>query len=517
MDSHPDSVKFAGDYNLDGIVLYNHENEGIESSDEGIDIQDLVVEFNIYESIYKNSITGTIVIADSINLIGKLPIQGTERLAFRISTPGSTDSGHSIDCSIRTGNPMHVYKLTDKKQLNEGTQAYILHFCSREFLRNIRTKVSETLTGRIDQMVFKILDDENYLDSRQFFYHQKTRNQDKITIPNKTPFRAIDLLTKKALADDSKSVGYYFYQTTKGFHFRSFESMCANSNGIPRPAKQTFYYMPVTIDETIVGIPNMKNGEIVDKITKDYTSVEDYKFINNFHDVAMNQAVGTYAHRVITHNLFNKSYKVSDYHYHNFFNDTLHVDKSNAPAIVDTPVDWETTEDGSRGRGVSDYPESRVTVMPTTQYSHDEETGAFGIDVEQDGITEAARISQKNAIAAGTNLKLTVKGQSYLEPGDVIEFNILSVENKVNSAGRLDPIYAGRYIISKIRHRITTREYIQVLECVKDSVFTPYNEASEKFFQGRDRTSKESTPIDINAYDDYAAYSSAINGQYKKS
>ena len=84
MDSHPDSVKFAGDYNLDGIVLYNHENEGIESSDEGIDIQDLVVEFNIYESIYKNSITGTIVIADSINLIGKLPIQGTERLAFRI-------------------------------------------------------------------------------------------------------------------------------------------------------------------------------------------------------------------------------------------------------------------------------------------------------------------------------------------------------------------------------------------------------------------------------------------------
>jgi len=518
MEPHADDIQFAGDYRLDGIILHNHQNEGIDVDDKGIDIQKLVVEMNIYEGINKQSITGSLVIADSINLIGNLPIQGTERLSFKLSTPGAHEFGHTVDCSERTGHPMHIYKLTNKQQVNEGTQTYVLHFCSREFLRNIRTKVSETFSGKIDEMVYKILGDENYLDSKRTLFYQATRNQDKITIPNMAPIEAIMMLCDKALADDSKSAGYRFYQTTKGFHFRSFESMCADSRGMPREFKQEFNYMPMNNpNEQITGRRYNNKNEEVAKVVHDYTSVESYKFINNFHDVAMNQAVGTYAHRVITHNLFNKSYKVSDYHYHNFFNDTLHVDKSNAPAIVDTPVDWETTEDGSRGRGVSDYPESRVTVMPTTQYSHDEETGAFGIDVEQDGITEAARISQKNAIAAGTNLKLTVKGQSYLEPGDVIEFNILSVENKVNSAGRLDPIYAGRYIISKIRHRITTREYIQVLECVKDSVFTPYNEASEKFFQGRDRTSKAPTPIDINEYDDYAAYGAGMSGQYKKS
>ena len=68
--------------------------------------------------------------------------------------------------------------------------------------------------------------------------------------------------------------------------------------------------------------------------------------------------------------------------------------------------------------------------MPTTQYAYDEDTGNFGIDVEQDGITEAARVSQRNAVSAGTKLKLTIKGQSYLQVGDVIQFNILSVENK---------------------------------------------------------------------------------------
>tara|TARA_B110000438_G_scaffold36499_1_gene36256 strand:+ start:120 stop:1646 length:1527 start_codon:yes stop_codon:yes gene_type:complete len=495
MEAHPNTVQFAGDYRLDGIILHNHQNEGINVEDKGIDIQKLVVEMNLFESIYKNSMTGSLVIADSINLIGKLPIQGTERLSFKLSTPGTGYTGHNVDCSERTGNPMHIYKLTNKKQINEGMQTYTLHFCSREFLRNIRTKVSETFEGTIDQMVYKILDDENYLDSRQFFSYQKTRNQDKITIPNKSPFRAIDMLCKKALADDSKSVGYLFYQTTKGFNFRSFESMCVNSNGIPRKAKQTFNYMPMNTDEKITGVLNQKDGELVDKITKDYSSVEQYKFINNFHDVAMNQAMGVYGHRVITHNIFNKSYKVSDYHYHNYFDDTLHVDTSNAPAIVETPVDYDN-------KSVSDYPESRVTVMSTTQFSHDEETGSFGIDVEQDGITEAARVSQLATISSGTNLKLTVKGQSYLAAGDVINFNILSVENKVVSDGALDPQYAGRYVISKIRHRVTNDDYVQVLECVKDSVFNAYATDSEESFQGHPHLVENVRGQDINQYDD---------------
>ena len=494
MEAHADNIQFAGDYRLDGIILHNHNNEGIDEFDEGIDIQKLVVEFNIFESINKNSITGSIVIADSINLIGKLPIQGTERLSFKLSTPGAHEESHIVDCSVRTGHPMHIYKLTNKQQANEGTQVYTLHFCSREFLRNLRTKVSETFEGTMDQMVTKILGDENYLDSRKTLFYQKTRNQNKITMPNIKPFKAIEMLCKKALADDSKSAGYHFYQTTKGFHFRSFESMCADSRGNPREIKQEFNYMPMNLNNEKVLGPRHLNDKPVDKVIHDYTSVESYKFINNFHDVAMNQAVGTYGHRVITHNIFNKSYKISDYHYHNYFNDTKHTDGPN-PAIVDTPVDFDD-------KNVSDYPESRVSVMATTQFAHGEDTGAFGIDVEQDGITEAARVSQKNSVAAGTKLKMTIKGQSYLQVGDVIQFNILSVENKVNSEGKHDPHYSGRYIIEKMRHRVTTREYLQVIECAKDSVVTPYSTGKEDSFEGHRLPREYSVRKDIKEFDD---------------
>jgi hypothetical protein len=505
MDVHPDEIQFAGDYRLDGVILHNHNNEGgtrqagiFDKDNVGINIQDLIVEMNIFEGINKSSVTGSLVIADSINLIGNLPIQGTERLSFKLSTPGAHDHAHIVDCSTRTGHPMHIYKLTDKQQLNDGTQVYTLHFCSREFLRNIRTKVSEAFTGTIDQMVYKILGDENYLDSRKQLYYQKTRNTDKFVMPTVPPFKAIEMLCKRALADDSKGVGYHFYQTTKGFHFRSFESMCVNSNGIPRKVKQEFnYHQGINTDDKITELTAMdKDGNEINRIVHDFTSVERYKFINNFHDVAMNQAVGTYGHRVITHNIYDKSYKISDYHYHNYFNDTKHIDESNAPAIVDSPVDYDD-------KGVSDYPESRVTVMATTQFAHNEDTGAFGIDVEQDGITEGARISQRAAVEAGTRLKLTVKGMSYLQPGDVIQFNIISVENRRDSDGALDPQFAGRYIIAKIRHRISQGEYIQVLECVKDSVFNAYSKG-DKSYQADRLITEKGPSLDIHKYDDLA-------------
>ena len=495
-----DNIKFAGDYTLPSIHIHSHNNTGFTSDEKGVNIQSLVSEMNIYEGINKNSVAGTLVILDSVNLIGNLPIQGTERLSFKLSTPGAHEFGHIVDCSEETGYPMHVYKLTDKRQLNEGTCSYILHFCSREFLRNLRTKVSEAFTGTIDEMVTKILVDENYLDSKKTLFYQKTRNQDKLVVPNLRPFKAIEMLSKRALADNSKGAGYHFYETTKGFHFRSFESMSVDSRGLPREVKQEFYYVPtLNADPSITGVTALnKDGEITDKILHDLTTVEEYKFINTSHDVAVNTALGTYGHRVITHNIFNKSYKISDYHYHNYFNDTKHTDGPN-PAIVDTPVDYDD-------KSVSDYPESRVSVMPTTQFAHGEDTGVFGIDVEQDGITEAARVSQRNAVAAGTKLKLTIKGQSYLQVGDVIQFNILAVESPdMRPAGvdrRQDPHFSGRYIIENMRHRVTTREYLQVIECAKDSVVTPYSTSKEDSFDGHRLPREYSVRKDISEFDD---------------
>ena len=459
---HPDVVEFAGNFNLSSIHLHNHKGESI-------DIKMLVQEFNIYESIYTHAITGTAVITDAIDLIGMGPIQGTERISFKLATPGEyADSETIIDCSEETGHPMHIYKLRSRQQVKDGMIMYVLCFASREFLRNIRTKVNKSYNGTMDTIVNAILSDEKGLDTRKKITVQKTLNKDKVVIPNMKPFDAVSLLCNKALAENSNgnagSVGYFFYETTKGFEFRSWESMCVDARGNPRPVKQEFELKIMKMRD---GLSEITTAD--DVILDTYTSVEKCVFINNFHDVATNTALGTYGHRVITYNIYNKSYKIDDYNYHNSFHKTAHTDSN--PAVSGSAVDYDTV-DGHAGlnANISDYPESRVTVQPTTQYAHGEDTGNFGIQVESDGKIEGERISQINQVHSGTRLEMTIKGQSWLQPGDLISFDIQSVENRELAEHLLDPLYSGRYIITHIRHRVAVNEYIQVLECVKDGL-----------------------------------------------
>ena len=456
IDKVSDSIEFAGDYDLKNIFLHNHVGEVI-------DIKNLVQELNIYESIYKNALTGTLVVIDAQNLIAKLEMQGTERISFTLSTPGAMGERSIINASESTGHPFHVYKITDRKQVKPGTLMYTIHFASREFMRNLRTKVSQAYNGRLDRSVYQIFLDGSYLDSKKELTFEPCGNTDKVVIPNMRPFDAINMIAGKSLPEKSNGVGYYFYETTKGFHYRSWDNMISSNGEHERPTKQEFYYMPMNIDDK----------EIEDKINHDFKSVESYRFVNTFHDVAANTLLGTYGHRVISHNIFDKSYAIEDYDYHFDFEFSKHTETQGGDlpkyAIAYSAVD----EDGNT---VSDYPESKVSLQSTTQFLHDTAAGGYGLDVAQDGRMKGKRVAQQNQVRQGTALKLIVKGQSYLEAGDLIEFKLRSVDEK-NTDGQEDPQYSGKYVITKIRHQITPERYTMALECAKDSVKQGYSDS----------------------------------------
>ena len=453
-NQHKRTIEFAGDYNLDNVFLHNHMGETT-------DIKRVMVELNIYESIYSNGLTGSIVVGDAQNLIGKLQINGTERISFKLSTPGTENQRDMVDASVETGHPFHIYKITDRRQLNSNTLLYTLHFASREFMRNLRTKVSQAYNGRLDLSVMDILTDENYLDSKKQISFEPCGNSDKIVIPNLRPYDAINMIAKRSLPEKSNGVGYYFYETTKGIYFRSWDNMVSVRGSYDRPVKQEFYYMPMNIDRD----PNSYEN----KIQHDYQSVESYRFLNNFHDVAANTVLGTYAHNVITYNIFNKSYKKSDYNYEYEFANSKHTDVANEKSNRERYAIAASSFVDQDDKKISDYKESRVSLQPTTQFLHNEEKGAgYGIDVLQDGIKHAQGESQVNQVTNGTVLTMVVKGQSYLEAGDLIKFNMLS--NDPSNPTMLDPQYSGKYIITKIRHQVNDKKYTMALECAKDSV-----------------------------------------------
>ena len=514
--SNNNQLEFAGDYHLPFLHLINHTGEGVRSETHGENIIHLMIEFNIYESVFDACVTGSLVIVDTQNLISNLPIQGTERLSFKLTTKLENDTQDTvINCLESHGKEMHVYAITDKKQLNDQTLTYTIHFASREFVRNLRTRVSESFSGRMDEMVNKIFTDENYLDSQKTLHFQQTRNQDKIVVPNLNPFAAISMISKRALPEieRSKGAGYLFYETTKGFHFRSWESLCVDRGGNFRDAVQYFRYVQGNMQSEQDNLAG-KKGErtVTDRIIENYKNVHDYRFTNNFHDVAANTAMGTYGHRVITHNIYNKSYREDDYHYHDRWNQTHHLE--DFPSIVDSPVDYDTKDGTPYQKGVSDYPEARISVQSTTQFAHGEDTGNYGTTVENDGILEGARVSQLNKIAHGTQLEMTINGQARISAGDVIEFDLQSVENRKDSQGRLDPQYSGRYIITAIRHRVAQNKFIQIITCVKDSSKSGYGYSGNKSFTEMAGRKQKGRSIDINEEDNLPKYESPIRNHH---
>jgi hypothetical protein len=222
-----------------------------------------------------------------------------------------------------------------------------------------------------------------------------------------------------------------------------------------------------------------QKGKVQDKVEKEFQSVESYEFINNFHDVATNTALGTYGHRVISHNLFNKSYNIEDYNFHSDYQTTPHTDSigkyaNNRFPIANSSVDYDNRDN------VSSYSESRVSLQTTTPFLHDKDVGNYGLDATQDGAKTGHMISQGNQVTQGTTLKLVVKGQSYLQAGDLIEFNLRDV-NFEDQDNANDPRFSGNYIITSIRHHVTGEQYDMVLECVKDSVATAYDQQGQGY------------------------------------
>jgi len=493
-----ETPEFAGDYVLDKVVLINHTGHRL-------DIKFIMQELNIYESIFNNAVTGTIVIGDAKNQIARMEIQGLERIAFHLKTPGITYRKEDvIDASEDTGEPYHIYKVTNRRQINTGLMIYTLHFASREFMRNLRTKVSQAYDGKCDRAIVDIMKDKNYLDSRKKLHIENTGNSLKVVVPNLNPFDAINMIANKSLPEKSKGAGYFFYETTGGFYFRSWQNMITNQGQFARPYKQDFYYQPAKISD-VADTKDEKTGEQQDKIAREYQTVEEYQFVNNFHDVAANTALGTYGHRVISHNLFDKSYDISDYNYHNEFGKTPHADTlgftQNQYAVMNTPVDYDNEDN------LSDYAESRVSLQTVAPFLHDKDVGRYGLDVAADGEKTGQKISQYNQIAHGTVLKLTVKGQSQLQAGDLIRFNLRDVNaDNSNNSNPNDPRFSGHYIITKVRHHITGDKYDMVLECAKDSVATKYQDISRGVQLHGDGIHKTNRSLEIEEIDSDIGY-----------
>ena len=103
------AIPQAGSYELDAATLYD-VNGG------ATDIKNVIVEFNIYESMFQPFVTGNLIINDATNLLNSLPIVGQEELELKFRTRGAEKPESMVDFSLHR---LRVVGVKDRLQTNK--------------------------------------------------------------------------------------------------------------------------------------------------------------------------------------------------------------------------------------------------------------------------------------------------------------------------------------------------------------------------------------------------------------
>ena len=450
--------QFAGDFQLDYIIIH--------SSSDPIDIKPLWLELNVYESINSPQVYGDITIADSANHIQNIPIIGQEEIEFVFGTPDN----ELIDFESFRGR---IYKVSNMVRTEERQQVYTIHFTSKEFIKNHRTRIDLAYNDSGDVICENILRD--VLQTNKALNLEPSDLKVKLLGNNMKPFDFIRMLAKRCRSREFEGAGYLFFENHRGYNFRSWESLVVSANGI-RPAQIEYFVSPSSKSD----------------VASDMQSILEYRVVKN-QDFLAASVSGMLGSTHYIYDMHTKSYVKKEHKYHEVFNDRNHnEDPTSNPLFTDTPVE--------EGKNISDYTDQRLMLSNKDIRLHQineydghnyDNLGQFNQDRLHDYTTHNQLV-----------VKCTVPGNSVLAAGDVVLLNLPSFEPipTVSPTERVyDEYLSGRWILTNIVHAVSPQNYSTTFDCVKDSTPIPYVSGAiplESNKEPKPKTSTLNTPGD---------------------
>lgn len=470
----PTKVDRPGAFELSDVILISYRSFDGSDTPKRLSIRSLVQEISIYESLDGKFLSGDMTLLDATNAIQTLPITGFERVEFFFRTPG-TDKG--FDFSVKSGHPMFVYALKNRNGVNPRSQIYTLKFISQEAIRNHQTRVSQAFKGNIDQMITDIC--YNHLKTKKDLMVEETKSNHKFVIPRLKPTQAIENLRKNAQSLHYENSGFLFFENGDGFNFKSYEGLFCKKNGSPRKVKAHYS-------------PKIKN--IGEDPVYALQSVENYKILQQF-DTLNNTANGVYASRLITHDLYNKTFSESDFDYNKEYNKQNHLEQDdNGDKRSDNGILPLFNFDN--GQTFGNKNEGIIYYQSETSKVHDTHELPNSRNILQ------KRVSQHIA-ANSLMIEIVAPGTTELRVGDIVNFDLPKyAPNSKNDVKDNDKYLSGRYLISAARHHVSTlnKRHTLALELIKDSFNVSLPQENLELFTNNE--AQDGSPYKTSAIDD---------------
>ena len=434
---------------------------------------DMCKQFQYYEDIMWPSYAATMVIEDSAeNIISNMPIQGFEKVVVEVDdlteTSGTNNGRYKYE--------FRVWNISNRINVSRR-QVYTLSLLSREGLRNEGIVVNKKLSDTTSGIAKKILED--YLDVEPTNMDIEASTTNMVILPTKkSPYTVIKSLLPKTIsekisknietannsddASDNKSdvsdpeatkgtgtAGYLFFQTNRGFVFRSIDSLISTDkdkfNGKP-VVGSPFYWQPAKLNN-----PSLNR-------------IQEIVFGQEF-DMIKKLREGHFSSVVCSFNINTLTYKEQKYSLKDTWNDMAHL---GSQTILPKGQ-----------RELSEYP-TRVmsTILDNEVFNQDPkiasvDDGGDGSHRYQD--LQLHYLSQGLARAGllfNQQLTISITGHLELCAGDKIEIKIPDQSAEAAKETAYDTEHSGTYLIKQVNHQFNmgdSRTVYTVLDLIRDS------------------------------------------------
>ncbi len=213
-----------------------------------------VVSLSYYENLFSPHISAKFLVINTGNAINEksvyqgLPLRGGERVDMKIVNDSSPD----LEFTQKLKNELYVASITDVITGAER-EVFTLNCVSREALANETARVGKRYGSKISESVKQIVKD--YLGSDKEVEVDPTENDYKFIGNLKKPFSTLiwlasksvpggDSKGKKEVGGKSSTAGYFFYESRKGFHFKSVDALCTQE-----PVGDSYTFQPGIVDQ----------------------------------------------------------------------------------------------------------------------------------------------------------------------------------------------------------------------------------------------------------------------------
>lgn len=400
------------------------------------DLIPFTVELNLYEDLNSPTLTGSITLLDTTNLIRNLPIIGEETLEVWIS-----------DENKETKNLFRVYKISDRSQPNYGTLTYTLHFCSEELYINSFQRVSKAYQKtHFEDAVSDIL--RTYLKSEKNLLSGNTKYPQSFILPNWSPLFGVNWMASRSQDPSYLGGNFIFFEDMDGFKFVAVENLLDQSLNKP--------FTTVSLDPMR---PTMNQQIAYDSRQEhDVMRFESMEIIKSL-DVLENMTFGMYKNMTRIIDISTRGTSTKTYDYYHDFTDSVHLKGigGNTHPLA-----------SSRNLNVNhDIQMENYVFVKSKGLFSDEPDGGF--QVEDWFSPRLSQMHQMNNFV----LRGTLPGQLEMKVGMIVDFWMPNPEN-LDAGGYLtyDENYSGQYLITSIRRMFQKNKFFLIVEMIKDSLST---------------------------------------------